>query len=104
MDPTENDFLKSLGFPTLKVEPTFNHFDFTKEGRRVLIIGPMGSGKTEAAAKIWRDASVARQKSDVVAKNETNGVDRASFIRSFIDKNVQKYPNTLAYRRKLHRL
>lgn len=56
------DFLKSLGFPTLTVHDTFQHFDFTLPGRRVLLIGPMGSGKTEYAARVWRDAQVARGK------------------------------------------
>jgi len=37
------DFLKSLGFPTLAVHDTFSHFDFTLPGRRILVIGPMGS-------------------------------------------------------------
>ena len=40
---SSEDFLKSLGFPTIDVHETFSHFDFTKPGRRVLLIGPMGS-------------------------------------------------------------
>lgn len=59
------DFLKSLGFPTVDVHETFSHFDFTKPGRRVLVIGPMGSGKSEYAARLWRDAEVARRKAEV---------------------------------------
>ena len=59
---TSEDFLKSLGFPTLEVHQTFPHFDFTRPGRRVLLIGPMGSGKTEFAAKVWRDAAIAMKK------------------------------------------
>ena len=58
-NPSSEDFLKSLGFPVLSVHDTFTHFDFTKPGRRVLLIGPMGSGKTEFAARVWRDAAVA---------------------------------------------
>ena len=41
-NPSSEDFLKSLGFPVLSVHDTFTHFDFTKPGRRVLLIGPMG--------------------------------------------------------------
>ena len=59
---SSEDFLKSLGFPMLEVHQTFTHFDFTRPGRRVLLIGPMGSGKTEFAAKVWRDAAIAMRK------------------------------------------
>ena len=79
------DFLKSLGFPTLDVHESFTHFDFTTPGRRVLVIGPMGSGKTEFAARIWRDAAVARKKSEKVrAMTSTGDLDRRKifFIRS----------------------
>ena len=67
------DFLKSLGFPTVEIHDTFTHFDFTKPGRRVLLIGPMGSGKTEAAARVWRDAAVARNKSAAVSRLTSYG-------------------------------
>ena len=97
------DFLKSLGFPTLDVHETFTHFDFTKPGRRVLLIGPMGSGKTEYAARVWRDAEVALRKSDVVGRKCTTGNrDRRKtfFIRSQIDgARFTDYPDdALAYR------
>ena len=97
------DFLKSLGFPTLDVHETFTHFDFTTPGRRVLLIGPMGSGKTEFAARVWRDASVARRKSDKIGAMTSNGcVDRRNifFIRSEIDGvRFTEYPDdALAYR------
>ena len=101
--PSSEDFLKSLGFPTLSVHETFTHFDFTKPGRRVLLIGPMGSGKTEFAARVWRDAAVAQTKSDAVrALTSTGGVDRRKifFIRSEIDgARFTDYPeDALAYR------
>lgn len=85
---SSEDFLKSLGFPTLEVHQTFSHFDFTRPGRRVLLIGPMGSGKTEFAARVWRDAAIAKRKGDKVkALTSTGEVDRRNvfFIRSQID-------------------
>ena len=97
------DFLRSLGFPTLDVHETFTHFDFTTPGRRVLVIGPMGSGKTEFAARIWRDAAVARKKSDAIrALTSTGTIDRRRvfFIRSEIDGGrFTEYPeDAMAYR------
>ena len=97
------DFLKSLGFPTLDVHESFTHFDFTTPGRRVLVIGPMGSGKTEFAARIWRDAAVARKKSDKVRSMTSTGTldrRRIFFIRSEIDGGrFTEYPDdALAYR------
>ncbi len=98
-----DDFLKSLGFPSITVHETFTHFDFTLPGRRVLVIGPMGSGKTEFSARVWRDAAIAQKKSDVVkAQTSTNGVDRRNvfFVRSQIDgQRFSDYPSdALAYR------
>lgn len=101
--PSNEDFLKSLGFPTLEVHQTFSHFDFTRPGRRVLLIGPMGSGKTEFAAKVWRDANIAKRKSNQVkAITSTGEVDRRKvfFIRSQIDgARFTDYPeDAMAYR------
>ena len=59
----ETQLLKSLGFPNLRFHNPFNHFDFTRAGRRILVIGPMGSGKTEYSARVWRDSLVAQRKS-----------------------------------------
>ena len=108
MPNTENvtpgaDFLKSLGFPTLDVHETFQHFDFTTPGRRVLLIGPMGSGKTEYAARVWRDAQVARGKGEKVAASTSTGSrDRRNifFIRTVIDgARFTDYPDdAMAYR------
>ena len=55
------DFLKSLGFPNMRFHGSRNHFDFTHGERRILVIGPMGSGKTEFSAGIWRDARIAKR-------------------------------------------
>lgn len=102
-DTLPDDFLKSLGFPTITVHQTFTHFDFTLPGRRVLVIGPMGSGKTEFSARVWRDAAIAQKKSDVIRRQtSTNGVDRRKvfFVRSEIDgERFREYPiDALAYR------
>ena len=81
-------FLKSLGFPALKVHASFNHFDFIRSGRRILVIGPMGSGKTEYSARVWRDSLVALKKSREVSRLTQMGkADRRKvfFIRSILD-------------------
>lgn len=101
--PSSQDFLKSLGFPTVTIHDTFTHFDFTTPGRRVLLIGPMGSGKTEFAARVWRDAAIAGQKGEGVRKlTSTKEVDRRNvfFIRSEIDgARFEEYPSdALSYR------
>lgn len=100
---SDKSFLKSLGFPVLSVHDTFTHFDFTLPGRRVLLIGPMGSGKTEFAAKVWKDAEVAKRKGEGVKQLTSTGVaDRRNvfFIRSVLDKaRFTDYPeDALAYR------
>ena len=102
-DPETVSFLKSLGFPQVSVHHSFTHFDFTRKSRRMLVIGPMGSGKTEYAARIWRDSKVALDKSETVAGlTTTEGADRRRvfFIRSALDtKRFSEYPeDVLAYR------
>jgi len=102
-DPGTLSFLKSLGFPSVRVHHSFNHFDFTRPSRRILVIGPMGSGKTEYSARVWRDARVAQQKSSYIgAQTTTDGADRRSvfFIRSLLDAGrFPDYPDdALAFR------
>ncbi len=97
------DFLKSLGFPSVRIHHSFNHFDFTRDSRRILVIGPMGSGKTEYSSRVWKDSLVALKKSGKIAKlTSTLGADRRKvfFIRSMLDKNrFPDYPeDALAYR------
>jgi thymidine kinase len=96
-------FLKSLGFPSLQIHHSYNHYDFTRKNMRILIIGPMGSGKTELAARIFRDSQVALRKSKRVELMTTEGeADRRIifYIRSKIDrKRFPDYPeDALAYR------
>jgi thymidine kinase len=95
--------MKSLGFPDLRIHHSINHFDFTKTDRRILIIGPMGSGKSEFSARIYRDSEVAMRKSEKVRQLTTSErVDRRNvfYIRSKIDdKRFSEYPaNSIAYR------
>lgn len=96
-------FLRSVGFPLLEVHSSLNHFDFTRQGRRILVIGPMGSGKTEFAARVWKDARVALKKSAHIAESTTtHGADRriVHFVRSKHDTaRFPDYPeDALAYR------
>lgn len=102
-------FLKSLGFPDLKIHHSINHYDFTKGDRRILVIGPMGSGKTEFSARIYRDSQVALRKSEKVYElTSEGGADRriVFYVRSKIDrKRFESYPeDALAYRGGYERL
>lgn len=97
------NFLKSLGLPSVRVHHSFNHFDFIRSSRRILVIGPMGSGKTEYSARIWRDSQIALSKSREMRNlTTTEGADRRKvfFIRSILDVNrFPDYPeDALAYR------
>lgn len=86
--PETQAFLKSLGFPDLRVHRSFNHFDFTRPARRILVIGSMGSGKTEFSARLWRDAEVAcRKTGEAAEKARTGAADRRRvfFLRSSLD-------------------
>ncbi|WP_037571209.1 thymidine kinase [Spirochaeta cellobiosiphila] len=101
-EPT-NYFLKSLGFPQVQIHHPANHYDFTKPGRRILVIGPMGSGKTEYSAKIWRDSQVVLKKNSFVKHHTMSGsADRreVGFFRNYLDVNrFPDYPeDSLAYR------
>ena len=97
------EFLKSLGIPSIRIHGSRNHFDFIHRERRILVIGPMGSGKTEFSAGIWRDAKVAQRKSEhIAAATTTDGADRRRvfFVRSSLDGDrFPDYPaDALAYR------
>jgi thymidine kinase len=98
-----SSLLRNLGFPLLKVHHPLNHFDFTRPGRRILVIGPMGSGKTEYSSRIWRDSLVAKSKTGAArAASCTDGADRREIfvVRSSLDSSrFPDYPgDALAYR------
>ena len=106
MDEIASDtdtFLRNLGFPLVRVHHSFNHFDFRKPGRRILVIGPMGSGKTEYSARMWRDSLVARRKTGSAREATcSRGADRREIfvVRSSLDSaRFPDYPSdALAYR------
>ncbi|MFP4565977.1 MAG: thymidine kinase, partial [Spirochaetaceae bacterium] len=76
-DADTASFLKSLGFPAVRIHHAFNHFDFVRASRRILVIGPMGSGKTEYSSRVWRDSRIVLRKSDeLAAMTKTGGADR----------------------------
>lgn len=110
-------WFKNLGFPSLLMHEPKAHFDFTADSRRILVVGPMGSGKTEYAGHVWRDAQVARTKSGAVQKltsgansqkdlfDPASGIGSADrrytfFARYSLDKErFPDYPDdALAYR------
>ena len=108
-EPSDSSFLKSLGFPSLKVHHAANHYDFRIPRRRILVIGPMGSGKTEFSARVWRDSQILLKKSSAVVPETTSrGADRRRvfFVRSTLDE--QRFPDyppdALAYRSGYERL
>ncbi len=96
-------FLKSLGFPEFRIHSAVSHFDFSRGGRRILVIGPMGSGKTEYSARVWRDSQVALRKSETLGARMRSGKAdrrRVFFVRSSLDGGrFPDYPDdALAYR------
>lgn len=114
---THTGLYKSLGFPSVTVHEAYSHFDFVAPSRTILVIGPMGSGKTEFAARLWRDAQVARKKGSAIAYLTSGGgtqkelfepeagigtADRRNtfFVRYSLDKlRFKDYPDdALAYR------
>lgn len=114
---THTGLYKSLGFPSVTVHEANSHFDFIAPSRTILVIGPMGSGKTEYAARLWRDAAVARKKGSGIAYLTSGGgtqkdlfepesgigtADRRNtfFVRNALDKSrFKEYPDdALAYR------
>jgi len=102
-DNDSEQFLRNLGFPLIQVHHAFNHFDFTRPGRRILVIGPMGSGKTEFSARMWRDSLVALRKGGAARERTTTcGADRRELfvVRSSLDQaRFPDYPpDALAYR------
>jgi len=103
------ELMSVLGLPAVKIHHPQNHFDFTKGGRRILVIGPMGSGKTEFSSRVWRDSRIALQKSTSLARLTTSyGADRRQvmFIRSSLDASrFPDYPDdALAFRGGYERL
>ena len=87
----------------MRIHSAFNHFDFLRPGRRILVIGPMGSGKTEYSARVWRDAQVTLDKAPELSQmTSRDGADRRRvfFIRTALDrKRFPDYPaDALPYR------
>jgi thymidine kinase len=64
-DALPDDFLKSLGFPTIRSTRPLP-LRFHPPGEK----GPRhradGFGKDEFSARVWRDAAIAQKKSDVI--------------------------------------
>ena len=105
----DSSFLKSLGFPRLNVHHPANHYDFRIPQRRILVIGPMGSGKTEFSARVWRDSQVLVAKNAAVERQTSSGAAdrrRVFFVRSALDESrFPDYPpDALAYRSGYERL
>ncbi len=101
--PDTVSFLKSLGFPEFTIHHGVSHFDFTRSSRRILVIGPMGSGKTEYTARVWRDARVLARKSPRLQRLTRSGhADRRNVfvVRFSLDQQrFTDYPaDALAYR------
>ena len=103
MSPVESPLLQSIGIPEIAFHNPIDHFDFTKSHRCILVVGPMGAGKTGFAAQIWRDSLVVKRKDRVREACLTpSGADLRElfFVRSRLDaRRFRDYPSdALAYR------
>ncbi len=98
------DLLQSLGLKKFRFHRSFDHFDFGKGSRVILVIGAMGAGKTEFAARVIRDAEVARKKSEKIATHTTTefGADRRNvfIVRNRFDRArfAENPADSLSYR------
>ncbi|WP_018527219.1 hypothetical protein [Alkalispirochaeta alkalica] len=91
MDSHYRSFFETLGLPKLQVHHPLNHFDFRRPGRVILVVGPMGAGKTAFAAQVWRDSRIVLKKSDSVRAltrpcGSKADLRRVFFLRSRLDK------------------
>lgn len=110
--PTEkgNSFISALGFSRATVHSSLEHFDFRQEGHIFMVLGPMGSGKTQFAAQVWRESRLINKKSSqILHQIQTSyGAKRTDvfFIRSRLDSSrFQDNPkDSLSYRGGYERL
>ncbi|SIQ20185.1 thymidine kinase [Alkalispirochaeta americana] len=105
MDSNYRSFFETLGLPKLHVHHPINHFDFRRPGRVILVVGPMGSGKTGFAAQVWRDSRVVLKKSDSVRtltqlQGSEADLRNVFFLRSRLDKRrfAEAPEDVLSYR------
>ncbi len=85
----QQQIMHVLGVPHADLHMMPHHFDFSIPSRRFMIIGPMGSGKTEYSLRIFRDAQVLHQKSrNIIEKTHSGQADRlkVAFVRLKLDK------------------
>lgn len=79
---------------SMEVHHFFDHFNFIHNSKLILVVGPMGSGKTEYARRIWKDSQVARKKSHSIAQHTSSGThDRRNvlYCRSALD--LARFPD-----------
>jgi len=100
---THTGLFKSLGFPSVTVHEENTHFDFVEPARTILVIGPMGSGKTEYAARLWRDAAVARRKGSSISYLTSGGGTQKELFESEAGVGTADRRNTFFVRYSLDR-
>ncbi len=81
------------------VHQYFDHFNFLDHSKAILVVGPMGSGKTEYARRVWKDSQVARRKSQYIAECTSTGSRdrrRVIYCRSALDlSRFEQYPKDM---------
>ena len=98
-----NKVFKSMGINSLSNLHYQEHFNFLKEKRIILIIGAMGSGKTQYAASIYKDSKVLKNKNSTIkAEFSYKDYDRRNvfYVKNYLDSarfNTNK-KNSLNYR------
>lgn len=98
-----SESLSLLDTRAIDTSQSANHFDFTIPGRRVLVVGPMGSGKTEYSLRIWKDSKVLEAKSSEVQKKTSYGsIDRRKVVCCRFARDLERFPevprDALAFR------
>ncbi len=83
-----DSLMKILYQKNVEVHHFFDHFNFVDHSKSILVVGPMGCGKTEYARRIWKDSQIARKKSKRIANQTSSGsYDRRNvmYCRSSLD-------------------